>query len=301
MRKKASLPLLITLLFTIGCQTISGHENTPSPQIFSQPLLTHWELVGNPGISQSGFKCVINGYYLISGKIYIFYSLSGIHADELISDYNLQIIDDLGETSELTEITPLTDVDGIEIGLMLFEPRHISIRELYLTITNKINPDINNKIFLAKLIGSTNDDYFDRIFFGEPVNKSELDGFLISILWSASPEAQVKVPDTETPAVSYTVIPNKQATSTLVVLQPLMAIPPDVYIIFGISFQIEDKNNGQIQYLSIQLLSNGSSIIKSNGTANLAKPILLITPIPSATPNPQPMIPYPPPPTPPYP
>lgn len=291
--RKIFFSLLIILLFSVGCHTISDQKNTPSQQIYSKPLLTRWEIEGNPAITQSGFTYVINGFYLINEEILFFYMLSGSTADMLTSENNIQILYDNGVASDLIEITAFTNIDGIEIGEMLFKPRRTGIHELYITITNRIDTNINQKVLVAELIGSKNDDHLDRIFYGEPVNKSELNGFQISILWSAPPINQAGGSSSETPTVNNTQTTIYQATPTTVVRHPVITLPPYVNIKGELTFQVKNINTGYIQYLGIQLLSDGNSVINSNGEAILTSPIVLITPTPVNTPYPPPTSPYP--------
>jgi hypothetical protein len=291
--RKYFFSLLIILLFSVGCKRISDQTNTPSQQIFSQPLLTRWEIEGNPAITQSGFTYVINGFYLINQEILIFYALTGSTADILTSENDIQILDDTGVASNLIEITVFTNIDGIEIGKMLFMPRRTGIHALYLTITNRMNPKINQKVLVAELIGSTNDDHLDRVFYGEPLDISELNGFQISIIWSAPPGNQAGGDSSETPTANNTQAIIYQPTPTMVVRRPIITIPPNVYSIVELTFQVKNINTGYIQYLGIQLLSDGSSVISSNGEAILATPIVLTTPTPVNILYPPPTSPYP--------
>ncbi len=158
--------------------------------MISQPLLTHWEMVGNPRVTQDDFTCLINGYYFSNNRILVFYSLFGSTSDKLAASEIFQIIDDSGAVSQLVEIIPLGNIDQLELGIMVFEPRRIGIRDIYLSTTSKSDPNINQKTALAHLIGPIADDRVERIFYGGTVKNSELAGYQISILWSAPPENQ---------------------------------------------------------------------------------------------------------------
>jgi len=285
--------LLVILLLLVGCQTISDLPLTPSPQIYSKPLVTRWEVKGIPTITQSGFTCIINGFYLMGDDIILFYTLSGSNEDILTSENSIQIFDEYGAASNLSEIAVFAHIDGIEIGKMLFTPRRTGIQDLYLSITDRLNPQINQQVAFAQLIGSKDDDRLDRIFYGEPVIGVELNGYQISILWSAAPGNLSGESGLETSTASNTQAITSQPTPTIVVQQPAVTIPPDVNIQSEITFQVKNTTSGNIQFIGIQLLSDGSSIISSNGDAILATPIVLITPTPAIPAYPPPTSPYP--------
>jgi hypothetical protein len=293
MMRKIFSSLIVIVLLTAGCQTVSNQAKTPTPQVYTKPLLTRWEVEGIPTITQSAFTCVINGFYLFDQDIILFYTLSGSNADMLTSQNSMQMLDENGAASNLTEITAFTNIDGIEIGKMEFRPRRTGIQELYLSITNKSDPNISQKALVAELIGSRDDDRLNRIFYGAPVNGVVLNGYQISILWSSAPVSPVGGNIPETPAASSTPASIAQPTSTIVVQRPAVSLPPNVNVEAEVTYQIENTATGNILDVAIQLLTDGSSIISSNGEAILATPIVLITPTPGNAAYPPPTAPYP--------
>jgi hypothetical protein len=293
MMRKIFSSLIVIVLLTAGCQTVSNQAKTPTPQVYTKPLLTRWEVEGIPTITQSAFTCVINGFYLFDQDIILFYTLSGTNADILTSQNSIQMLDEYGAASNLTEITAFTNIDGIEIGKMQFMPRRTGIQDLYLAITDRLDPKISQKVLVAELIGSKNDDRFDRIFYGSPENGVELSGYQISILWSGPRGNLAGENSLETPTANNTQTNIEQPTPTIIVLRPLITIPPNVNIQSEITFQIKNTLSGIFQYLDVQLLSDGSSIVSANGEAALATPMILITPTPANRSYPPPTSPYP--------
>ncbi len=292
MRKIFSF-LVALLILSVGCRTISDQTKNPTPQVYTHPLLTRWEVEGIPTFTQSASTLVINGFYLIEEKIIFFYTLSGSNADMLTSQNSIRIFDEYGDASNLTEITAFTNIDEVEIGKMEFSPRRTGIQELYLSITNKADPKINQKALVAKLIGSKDDDRLDRIFYGEPVNGAVINGYQISLLWSSAPVIPVGGNNPETPTGSNTPVSIVQPTSTIVVQRPAVTVPPNVNVEAELTYQIENTATGNILYVAIQLLTDGSSIISSNGEAILATPFALTTPTPVNASYPPPTAPYP--------
>jgi hypothetical protein len=293
MMRKIFLFLLIIVLLSAGCQTISNQTKTPTPQVYTKPLLTRWEVEGIPTITQSGFTCVITGFYLMGDDIIIFYTLSGSNADILTSQNSIQILDEYGAASNLTEITVFTNIDGIEIGKMQFMPRRTGIQDLYLTITNGLDPKISQKVLVAELIGSKNDDHLDRTFYGKPLTGALLNGFQISIIWSAPPDNLAGESNLATPTANNTPASIAKLTPTSVVHRPVITVPPNVSVEGELTYQIKNIATDNTYYIGIQLLSDGNSIISSNGEAILATPIALTTPTPVNAPYPPPNAPYP--------
>jgi hypothetical protein len=279
--------LIIILISATGCETVPSKLATPSQPVISKPLLTHWEMVGNPMVTQDDFTCLINGFYFSNNRILVFYSLIGSTSDKLATDEIFQIIDDSGAVSPLVEIIPLGIIDQLELGIMVFEPRRIGIRDIYLSTISKSDPKINQKTALAHLIGSIADDHVDRIFYRGTVKNSEFGEYQISILWSAPPENQTGGADSSslpesTPLLSY------RTTPTVVIRAPAISVPPGVFLQDEFSFKVENINKKQAQYLGGQLYSDGTVASISDGTTVIAAPIVLITPTPINLPYPPP-------------
>lgn len=289
MKKYISILFIIVLVFATGCETVPSKLATPSQPIISQPLLTHWEMVGNPRVTQDDFTCLINGFYFSNNRILVFYSLFGSTSDKLAASEIFQIIDDSDAVSQLVEIIHLGNIDQLELGIMVFEPRRIGIRDIYLSTTSKSDPNINQKTALAHLIGSIADDCVDRIFYGGTVKNSELAGYQISILWSAPPENQTGGTISSTLLKSTPSLGNR-ITPTVVVRAPAISVPPGVFIQEEFSFKVENSNIQQAQYLSGQLYSDGTVASIFEGTTIKAAPIVLITPTTINLPYPPPVI-----------
>jgi hypothetical protein len=262
----------------------------PQPQPAIIPILIPpWKLVGNPSISQSGFTLAINGVSLIRQRIIVFYSLSGTNLNQVISDENFQIIDEMGNKISLIKVIPLSKLDQVEVGLMVFEPRQVDVHELYLLMSMKLDPNNTQKILLAKYIGSAPED-FQGIYFGWPENNSELAGDQISILGGFPPENQSNGTNADILAASSTPIMGIQPTSTISVMKAMLPLPQDVIIQFEVSIKVENVSNHQVQYLGVQVLSDGNAFTVMNGISANPTPIVLV----SLTPTPLPYtIPYP--------
>ena len=172
---------------------------------------------------------------------------------------------------------------------MVFEPRRIGIRDIYLSTTSKSDPNINQKTALAQLIGSIADDRVDRIFYGGTVKNSELAGYQISILWSAPPENHTGGANSSTLLESTPSLSNR-ITPTVVVRAPAISVPPGVFIQEEFSFKVENSNIQQAQYLSGQLYSDGTVASIFEGATIKAAPIVLITPTTINLPYPPPVI-----------
>lgn len=280
MKKWVFIVLFIILISMIGCETVPKEMVTPSHSVISQPLLTNWEIIGNPEVMQEGFTCEINGFYFSNQRIFIFYSLSGSTSNKLATSEVLQIIDDSGSVSQLVEMIPLRNIDQLEFGIMVFEPRRIGIRDIYLSVTAKSDLKLNQKIALAHLNGSIADDRVDRTFYGETLKHSELGEYQISILWSAPPENQAGGA-TSTIFPESTPSSGNRPTPTVVVRSPAISVPPGVFIQFNFSFLVENIKMQQTEYYGVQLYSDGSVASTFKGTTILAAPIVLITPTPT--------------------
>lgn len=288
MKKYIFILLILFLVSATGCETVPSKLATPSQAVMSKPLLTHWEMVGNPIVTQDDFTCLINGIYFSSNRILVFYSLLGSNSDKLATGEKFQIIDDSGAVSPLVEIIPVGIIDQLELGIMVFEPRRTGIREIYLSTTSKSDPNINQKTQLAQLIGSNSDDHVDRIFYAGTVKNSESGGYQISILWSAPPENQTGGANSST-LPERTPLSSNRTTPTVVVRAPAISVPPGVFIQDEFSFKVENINEKQVQFLGVQLYSDGTVASISDGRTILAAPIVLITPTPIDLPYPPPL------------
>jgi hypothetical protein len=297
--KNIYLLSFIIMIGLVGCELNPEHRNTtpitttPTQHVIIQPLLTRWEMVGNPSISQNGFTIAINGFGLMNQRIVFFYSLSDSNSKTLASDNNFQIVDDSGSVSLLTEVFPYSKIDQVEIGMMVFEPRRIGVHELYLVVTMKSDPKVIQKTMLAQLIGPISDDYLDREFWGAPTKSSELAGDQISILWGPPSENQSDQSNSGIPVVNNTPISDNYTTPTPAIKISSIALPPGVTIQSEISFKVENIGTKQVQYQGIQLLSDGNVLSVSNGVPVWPTPIILVTPMP----QPLSSTSYPPPPT----
>ena len=119
MKKYISILFIIILMIVTGCETVPSKLATPSQPVISQPLLTHWEMVGNSTVTQDDFTCLINGIYFSNNRILVFYSLFGSTSDKLVDNEIFQIIDQYDGGNQRGEIIPLGKIDQLELGIMV--------------------------------------------------------------------------------------------------------------------------------------------------------------------------------------
>jgi hypothetical protein len=302
MKKMIYILPFIVLIVLAGCETTLEHRNktqitvTPTSQIISRPLLTRWVIVGNPTITQNGFTLAINGIGLLNQRIVVLYSLAGSNSSELVSDNNFQIIDDSGSTSKLIIVIPFSKIDRVEIGMMVFEPRRIGIRELYLAASMQSDNTVMQKTELAQLTGSISDDYPDREFWAVPTVSSVLAGDQISVVWGATPENISNGSYSAIPTESITPISKFSTTPTPASYKSSITLPKGVTVQNELFFRIQNIEKNQTQYQGVQLLSDGNVVIVSNGISMWPTPIVLVSSTPQylySTPYPPPSTPYP--------
>jgi len=113
-------------------------------------------------ISTDAYSLAVYGNYLTGEETTFVYSLAGCRAQELVDGKRVQIVNQEGRASDLWEVWPLANVEGLEVGVMRFGRRPSGSEELYLTVAGRGEDEEIERIMVLKYMGFGHVDNVDR-------------------------------------------------------------------------------------------------------------------------------------------
>jgi hypothetical protein len=292
MRKDACFLYLIFAIIAVGCAaspnqplTTANVVQITAPEGYTRPLIASWDLGDSSIMTKDNVSLAILGARLSASDTIIFYSLVGMDTAQFIKENSIEIIDDNGHVIELTSVVPLSGNEKFNLGLMSFGARPLGASELVLQIRDSKGEDKGQQLLICKSSGSPSEDRLDLTYSIRRDGGVELANYRIEMNLWLSP-VDMLPPDTSKP--QETVISSSGITPTPIQTSgvPWAKLPQDTRVIGEISFRVEEDQSKQVDYIDVQLLSDGSAITLKSGSVVIPTLIQLRTPTPTLQPYP---------------
>ena len=256
---------MIIVFFCAGC-TATSHVTsnattvTPTPPIILRPLLTVWDMVGQPVFSTEDYSLVIYAIRLTGQDTVLLYYRMGSGAAPLTDlSTAVQLQDEAERTLNILSSGTFTAPDKIEVGFLKFSPRPKGARELVLQVQQSSSESGFIELPIVRLTNPAEDlsVYDTRMYFLGVDQVFEQNGFRISFIGSGAPPVMNSA---GAPGAGEGQPGSTQATATPVVITPVATnLPQGVTVTEVATLKIEDAS-GKIYYVYVQFLSNGEIV-----------------------------------------
>jgi hypothetical protein len=295
MKKNIILSPLIMTILLVGCIR-SSEIPTFSPGLIKitdstggvQPLIYGWRLGDELIMSFEQVTFAVLGIRLSETEIKLFFSLSGEDIPQFLKDKKIELIDDNSRMIDLLYAVQLSKFKNLEIGLLSFGSRYPGATELSLQIADKGEQETRLKMLLAQFDGPSTEDRLFSTYKAAKRGGVEQSGNHVQMYLSLPPSENAisKLPrmDTRQTESGATVTPG-YAWDIAWADQP-----EGIEVYDLISFSIESLAEKQVEYLAVQILSDGNAIAAVDRSVIVPTPIFLLTPTPSLTPRPYPIM-----------
>jgi hypothetical protein len=255
-----------------------------SPAGFSKPLLYSWDLGDTLLIPLGDRSLAILGVQLSVSETKIFYSLSGKGLDQFWEEIRFEIEDNSGQLTGLEEVIPFAISDDLLVGIMNFGSRATGATELILHVDDGGKYAGDQIILLARFDGPPTEDRNDlRYTIGRP-GGVEQSGYKIVMYLSYPPSKEVGANLPEQNLSRLTA--QTTATPASLFLVPWAELAEGIEVSDLISISVEDLEEKQVNFLIVQLLSDGNALGAYN--ESVISPVPIIVTSPTAVPYPYP-------------
>jgi hypothetical protein len=227
-------------------------------------------------------------------RMLVFYALTGLESDQLVSSIVIQFTADGGKRWNLLQAIHLGKLHQVEAGVLVFPPHPRKASQLSIQFSDRTNGKTILTSPFAERSGPSDEDIPGRNFVtrrDEPVEASGeriwfgygLATTVASILTTPSPSPLPLEPKSTSTGPLPTISPH--------IRTPGLPSPKGVIVDTEYNFRSENLADGSVQVINLQILSNGDLLIQNSGTWTVAAR-LPVAPMPTPTPT-EPPYPYP--------
>jgi hypothetical protein len=292
MGKSACFLWIVLAIGVVGCAasptqplTTENVVQITAPEGYTKPLIASWDLGDSTIMTKGNVSLAILGARLSASNTIIFYSLVGMDTAQFIKENSIEIIDNNGHAVELMSVVPLSENEKFNLGLMSFGARPIGASELLLQIRDLKGEAKSQQLLLCKFIGSPSEDRSDLTYSIRRDGGVEQANYRVEMNLWLTPADKLS-PDSsktqETAVSPLGVTPTPIGISGV----PWAKLPQGTRVIDEISFRVEEDQSKQVDYIDVQLLSDGSAITLKSGSVVIPTLIQLRTPTPTLQPYP---------------
>jgi hypothetical protein len=281
MHEKSLISMILSAILLASCvrgslnETLSQSSNITLVTIepgtaLNRPLLSHWSLTQKPVIDIDSFKLIVLGFQLNDQSTALMYATIGMESEQLLKEYVVSVVSDSKQFIPLTQVEPCFNMDRLELGVMQFLPRKPGSNKLYLRLTPKSTSGRPSDVLFAEYYRSTgaDEDLIPGRITTAGIDQSiDESGYQIGFKgWGFVPQ---------------TILSDEYGPTT-----PWIELPKNISVITNASFSIKNTQDGQTDYVALQLLSDGSAFAAKNG--KIYAPERIILPAPTQQPIPYP-------------
>ena len=178
--RRLKLLFVVLIAFSAGgCSTSNDNapriETPPSPfpTVLNIPVFTAWQIGDNPIGSSGDFSFAAHALVLTGEQTMILYSLSRLSLRTSLAGSWIRMVDEAKQDYPLSIMTPLAELDRLQVGVITFAPRRAGIRELHLLLQPSAQAAPLD-ILVARLLNPPEDS--SRIAFAR--SSTSRDGYL---------------------------------------------------------------------------------------------------------------------------
>lgn len=233
-------------------------------------------------IATDAYSLAVHGNYLTGEETTFVYSLVGCRAQEFVDVKRVQIVNQEGRASDLWEVWPLANVEGLEVGVMRFGRRPSGSEELYLTVAGRGEDEETDKIMVLKYMGFGHVDNVGRgISMGRGQGELEQAGHRIACVRSSMlmlPRPAMTRKPEGTPERGEKGVTGKATRVRMepVRVEPLIEVAEGVSVGQFPALKIERIGEKEGHLLEIQFFSNGDVVGRLDKAVQRPRPVMVM-------------------------
>lgn len=252
----------------------------------TMPLIYNWTLGERTVLVLGDISFAVLGIQLTESETKVFSSISGKDIVGFLGEYDIFMVDNLGQKIDLIRVVPLGHIEKFDLGIMCFGPRLSGATELYLHLSGKGDSTNDLKeVLLAQFNGPPYEDRLYSTYFAGGRSAAELDGSRIRMIFTlpiSEEEALEQLPVLGT-AVSLSQNTSASENTNRI---PWVEVQKGAEVYYEYAISIENVDEKQIRYLAFQLLSDGNVITAIDKSVIVPTPIYIVTLTPTTQPYP---------------